>query len=151
MKIAKKENIKIEDNAAKLIAKKAKGSVRDSLQHLQFVSDFCGDNEVTVEMSQKALGVIDESLYFELIETVMNSDVPNAMLLINKLMVKGRNSEQIIKGLGSIKKEDSMSGYLEGRNKILDHALSAIKELEDLKEELDKCSGELPKEKQGMT
>ena len=99
MDVAKKEDIKIEDNAAKLIAKRAKGSVRDSLQHLQFVSDFCGDNEVTVEAAQKALGVIDESLYFELIETIMNSDVPNSMLLINKLMVNGRNSEQIIKGL----------------------------------------------------
>jgi DNA polymerase III subunit gamma/tau len=97
--IAKKEGVDADEDALKLIAKKSKGSVRDSLQNLQFAIDFCGEEKITLDAVQQVLGVVDDSSYFELIETMMIPDVPKAMLLINQLMVKGKNAEQIIKGL----------------------------------------------------
>ena len=97
--VASKEGIKADEAALKFIAKSGRGSARDSLQNLQMSADFAGDETLTIEFAEQALGGIDDGLYFKLIESIGKSDVPSAWKLVNKLMLKGRNSESIVKGL----------------------------------------------------
>jgi DNA polymerase III subunit gamma/tau len=97
--VSQRENIKFEEEALRLAAKKAKGSIRDSLQHLQSMKDFCGSEKITVDAAQKVLGEIDSSNFFDIIEHIVTPDVPKAMLAINELLTKTGNAEQIIRGL----------------------------------------------------
>jgi DNA polymerase-3 subunit gamma/tau len=47
----------------------------------------------------QSLGVIDDVQYYKIIQCVVTAKVAEAMKLINDLMLQGKNSEQIIKGL----------------------------------------------------
>jgi DNA polymerase-3 subunit gamma/tau len=99
-KIVKQENIAVADEMAlKIIARRSNKSLRNALKNLQTVSVFCNDGPITVEAVQKVLGVVDEEIYFKLIDDITAYNVPAAMLTINKLMTKGINAENIIEGL----------------------------------------------------
>jgi DNA polymerase III gamma/tau subunit len=97
--IAKLENISYDEDALKLMAKTSKGSVRNALQNLQSVASFVGKDKIDLEKTQKALGIIDDNAYFDLIDSIIKVDVPSAMIIIDKLIVKGKNVDVLIKGL----------------------------------------------------
>ncbi len=97
--IVEKESINCEDAVLKIIAQSSNGSARDSLQHLQSLVGYAGDKEIVADDAQKVLGFIDENIYFELLDKMVSVDVPGSMLVINNLIEKGRNSEDILKGL----------------------------------------------------
>lgn len=99
--VCKLENLKYTDDALKFISKTAKGSMRNSLQNLQNVVSFCGKNIITLENAQKVLGFVDEILYFNLIEGIINEDVTKCILEIDNLFCKGKNTDSIIKGLST--------------------------------------------------
>jgi len=98
--ICELEDIKFEDDALRLIAKVAKGSVRDALQGLQSAKSYVGKgNIVDLKSTEKVLGSIDNTVYFDFITNIMNVDVAPAVLTIEKLLVEGKNIETIISGL----------------------------------------------------
>ncbi len=62
--IMKDEGIDCDSESMHLIAKKADGSMRDALSILDQSISYCGDN-ITYDELKKALGVIDQDLYFD--------------------------------------------------------------------------------------
>jgi DNA polymerase-3 subunit gamma/tau len=100
VQIANRENLEFEEDALKLAAKAARGSVRDALQNLQSVIAYAGNSEkLTYEAARDILGVSDERLYFLLIESIAKVDVPKGMQIINKLLIDGREAKQITEGI----------------------------------------------------
>lgn len=100
VQIANRENLEFEEDALKLAAKAARGSVRDALQNLQSVIAYAGNSEkLTYEAARDILGVSDERLYFLLIESIAKFDVPKGMQIINKLLIDGREAKQITEGI----------------------------------------------------
>jgi DNA polymerase III delta subunit len=125
IKIIKQENISIDDEAAKFIAKRARGSARDALQNLQSVADFAGGEKISLDMAEKALGAADESLHYQLIQCLADSKINLflAVKTIDELIIKGKNSDEILTGLeyylrtlllaGCCKEYLSNTGYTE--------------------------------------
>jgi DNA polymerase-3 subunit gamma/tau len=97
--IAKKENIKADDDALKFLAKASKMSVRNALQNLQSAVSYAGDENITLDMAQKAIGNIDESLYYQLVDSIGNDKIPDAWKIVNNLMSRGVNADTIVVGL----------------------------------------------------
>ena len=99
LNISKQESIDIDEDAAKVISKTAKGSVRNALQNLQTVLSFTGGDHISSEIVQKVLGSIDEAEFYELIKNIVEINVASSVLTLDRLMVKGKNPDNIIKGV----------------------------------------------------
>ncbi len=91
--IAKKEKIRIGDDALSLIALNSSGSVRDAQSLLGLLISF-GDKVVTLKEVKTFLGVTDFSAIRDLTEFLGKKDARNAIQLINELLNDGYNLEQ---------------------------------------------------------
>lgn len=97
--ISQKESLNFDEDAIKLIAKSSKGSARNSLQNLQTVVDFSGAEKITLDNVSKAIGVINEDIYFKLFNYISELKAPEAMMTIDELLVKGKRVRTIIDGI----------------------------------------------------
>lgn len=103
-KIAELEKISYDSDALKIAARRSQGSVRNSLQNLQVLSTFSGKNKITVELATEALHFIDESIFFNLIDSITgtNGSKPNAAQaykIIEDLLSGGRDIGEIVDGI----------------------------------------------------
>lgn len=98
-KVAAQEKYNIEDGAIKIAAKLSDGSVRNALRNLQMLSAFSGNDPITTELAQHALGAIDDNLFFDYFNAILNKDVASCMKIVNNIMSKGIDFQQIFDGL----------------------------------------------------
>ena len=91
MKIAKDENCKISENALKLIAKAAEGSVRDSLSLLNraFVSQHAIEDEIDETFIRKMLGIADRSKILELLRFIFDGDQKKSIEQLREMISEG--------------------------------------------------------------
>ena len=80
--IIEKENLKAEDDALRLIARAADGSVRDGLSLLDQAIAHGGGN-VTADFVRAMIGLADRAVVFDLFEKLMNGDIKSALDLFN--------------------------------------------------------------------
>lgn len=98
-RVAKAENIECEEQALRLAAKLSKGSVRNSLQNLQTLMTFAGNQKVTLEIAQQALAAVDENKFFDLIDMILKPDAGACMRIIDTILSDGREISDILDGL----------------------------------------------------
>lgn len=78
--IAAKESASIEEGALAMLARAADGSVRDGLSLLDQAIALAGETgDVTTESVRDMLGLADRALVFDVLEAVMNADLPLAL------------------------------------------------------------------------
>ena len=89
--IAKKENFKISENAIKLIAKAAEGSVRDSLSLLNRASISQNDNsaEVDEQFIRKMLGIVDRSKILTLLSFIFDGNQKKSIEQLKEMISEG--------------------------------------------------------------
>jgi len=111
-KVTKLENIETDLDSLHLCSKLSGGSVRNALQNLQKVVDFC-DNKITIDDTQKALGAVSDVVFYDLLDQVIgNGNSPDATKgyrIINELLSLGIGFDVIY---GSI--ADSLRNILIG-------------------------------------
>ncbi|MDZ4723417.1 MAG: DNA polymerase III subunit gamma/tau [candidate division Zixibacteria bacterium] len=93
--IAKQENVTIEPEALRLLARKADGSVRDSLSLLDQIVAFSG-NKITGQDVILALGLIDKSFITEFVKTVAAADRRGAILAIKTVVESGIEAKDFL-------------------------------------------------------
>ena len=98
--ISKKEKVKYEDNAIQLIAKNADGSMRDALQIFDRILS-SNSNEVTLSNVMENLSILDHQVYFNLLDLIINNEIPKLLISINSILAKGIQGDILISGLGS--------------------------------------------------
>jgi len=74
--ILNSENKEFNEKSLTLIARKADGSMRDALGYLDQVMNYCGD-EIDFDEVQNVLGIIGDSLYLDLFNSICNKDIQN--------------------------------------------------------------------------
>ncbi len=97
--IVEKEGLDCDEKALQIAAKYSKGSVRNSLQHLQTMMNYAGGDRITVEDTIAALGAIDDSLYFDLIEGIAYENMVKSFQAINQLFIDGKEAKIVVDGL----------------------------------------------------
>lgn len=97
-KICEQESISIEEEALHLIARKADGSLRDSESILEQLISFT-EGEIGTETVVRALGLIDQQLFFELTDIVQAKDNAGAIQLVEKIVSSGYSIEEFLSGL----------------------------------------------------
>jgi len=116
--ISDKEDIRISDDGLALIARKAAGSLRDSLSLLDQVSAFAED-EASIDLVRRVLGVLDASIYFELMYNVVQKSADTLLDQANLLFSRGISVTEFLQGLSEhlrnllIVKVAGISDYLD--------------------------------------
>jgi DNA polymerase III subunit gamma/tau len=72
-KIAKEENISIDDKTLTIISKKADGALRDAQSLFDQVISFCGEN-IDSETVSKMLNLIDDELFFTISDAILEKN-----------------------------------------------------------------------------
>ncbi len=93
-KVAKKEKIKITNEALKLIVRRGGGSFRDSMSLLDQVANLL-DDEITVEVLSQALGLPQDQILQELLLAYSRKDSPKIQQLLKELLNTGIKPEII--------------------------------------------------------
>jgi len=91
--ISKKETIKIEPEALKLIARAATGSLRDAENLLEQLTTYYG-KKVTLPQVQTILGITGDARAKELVKHIVNSDVTAGISTINGINSDGLDLRQ---------------------------------------------------------
>jgi len=98
--ISKKEKVKYNENAITVIAKKADGSMRDALQIYDRILN-SKTNEISIENVKESLNIIDNQVYFDLLELILENKIPELLVLSNTILAKGMQGDLLISGLGT--------------------------------------------------
>ena len=101
IEILKLEKINFENDVIKLIAKKADGSMRDSLSLLDQVIAYSGD-KLEVEPVRSSLGIIHDSLYVNLFSGIAKKNVSKVIIELEGLFNAGHSINDFISGFNEI-------------------------------------------------
>ncbi|MGH7573421.1 MAG: hypothetical protein ACREMK_16500, partial [Gemmatimonadota bacterium] len=121
MAIAEREEIRLGEQAAWAIAKKADGSLRDALSLLDQVVAFGGD-DIDLETLRGLIGMPDEERYLELTDRLAEGDAAGALAFGRELRASGYDLEEFY------------AGFLEHLRNCLLAALGGLEMLEDVPE-----------------
>ena len=96
--IAKDEELNINDKTLNMIARNSTGSMRDAESVLDQIIAYCG-KEITSQSVGEVLGIIEEEVFFELIEAIIKNDTLKGIEIINRTSDLGGDASQFIKNL----------------------------------------------------
>ena len=96
--IIKSEGYNYEPKAISIIAKKAFGSLRDSLTILDRVINYTNGN-ITLEKTSQILNILDTDTYLEISDLILKSELNNSILKFNEISDKGFGEKDFLEGL----------------------------------------------------
>lgn len=92
--VAEKEEIKIDDEALRIIIKRGGGSFRDSLSLLDQISTL-SEVKITKEMVVKAMGLPEDEKIAELLAEYIDGNVVKIITLVKELLSSGVKAETV--------------------------------------------------------
>ena len=93
--ISDNEDFNYTDEALQQITKMANGGMRDSITMLDKVSSL--NSKITIESVVSALGTVDYDVYFDLLESMLDSKLDNSIKLLEYVHSQGKDLKQFIK------------------------------------------------------
>lgn len=96
--IAQDLNVRIDQEALVLLAKKASGSLRDAEALLDQVICY-KENEISIDDVSKTLGLMPQNAYFELDLAIHSASTPFAFELAAQIFAEGKDLECFLEGL----------------------------------------------------
>jgi DNA polymerase III subunit gamma/tau len=98
IELCRNENIQIDDEALRLIAVKADGSMRDSQSVLDQIIAYAGATITAKEVSA-LLGIIDQQLFFQVTDLIQAGDVLGGVNLAGTIFSEGYDFTEFLTGL----------------------------------------------------
>ena len=98
--IAKKEDVKIEEEALHVIAEKADGALRDALSCFDLMVNFC-EGDISYKKVIQNLNILDHDYYFSLIDLVLENKIHESLFLFAEILSKGFDGKLFISGLAT--------------------------------------------------
>lgn len=102
--ICKSEGVQVEPSAIHMIARYARGGLRDSQSVLDQLLSFCKD-KISPEDVNFVLGCIDEDKIFGMFESFVKKDVSTALRIVDEILNEGKTSGEFIDQLLSCIRE----------------------------------------------
>jgi DNA polymerase-3 subunit gamma/tau len=98
--IAKEQGVDADEDALNIIAQKSDGAMRDALSIFDRVVSFCG-SKLTRKAVSENLSVLDFDIFFETTDLIIKNNIPGLLLILDKVIEKGFDSQHYISGLAS--------------------------------------------------
>lgn len=96
--VAKAENIDIDDESIALIAKQAKGGMRDAISTLDQLSSYTGSVVRPADVTAM-LGIVDANLLFKMADLIQKRDTSGTLRFINEIVETGWDLRQFGKDI----------------------------------------------------
>ena len=96
--IIKDEKLEIDDQTLSVIAQSSTGSMRDAESILDQIIAYCG-KEITLQNVREVLGIIEEDVFFNFVDTIIKNDAVKGIEIINQIADLGGDASQFIKNL----------------------------------------------------
>ena len=96
--VLERENIKIDEESARIIAQKADGSMRDALSILDQVISF-SDKDITIESLNQVLGLIPTEIYFNIFNAIKTKNGKELVHILDEIKSKGMALPDFMAGL----------------------------------------------------
>ena len=96
--ICENENIKIENEAAFTIAKKADGGMRDALSLLDQIISYA-QKEITLESTLKIFGIVHTEIFLNVLNNISEQNAPDLIKLLHAVIDKGNDLQEFFSGL----------------------------------------------------
>ncbi len=96
--IIKDEKLEIDDQTLNIIARSSTGSMRDAESILDQIIAYCG-KEITLQNVREVLGIIEEDVFFNFVDTIINNDTVKGIEIVNRISDLGGDASQFIKNL----------------------------------------------------
>ncbi len=103
--VAKQEKLNYEPAATNLCAKIAGGSMRNGLQNLEKLTNYCDKEKITGTLAQKAFGTASDLVFYSLIGEIAKEGPPDATTgykIINDLLISGMGASQTFEGISEV-------------------------------------------------
>ena len=100
IKICKKEGVEFESEALDIIANKADGAMRDALSIFDRILSY-NNKEITVKDVSINLNVLDQEIYSNTIDLILENKIPELLLLLDSVISKGFEAINYISGLST--------------------------------------------------
>ena len=94
------QKIKFDDEALFLIAEKSDGSLRDGLQILDRMINFC-DNEISIKKVSSNLNIIGREFYLEICNEIIEQKISEVLVKFDKIISDGFSEIDFIVGLSN--------------------------------------------------
>ncbi len=98
MMIAKEDKIKIDDKTLTIIAKKADGALRDAESYFDQVVAY-SQGKIDAELVSQMLNLIDEEIYFEISDSILQKDFKVVFQVSQKIFENGWDFIDFLEGL----------------------------------------------------
>ncbi len=93
--ISKESSVTLHKDAARLIAKMSDGALRDAISILdQCIS--VGNSEIAYKDVLSIIGLVNDTFIADVASTIMSRDVNRILLLVNELMMSGKDIPQFV-------------------------------------------------------
>ncbi|MCD6442531.1 MAG: DNA polymerase III subunit gamma/tau [Thermotogae bacterium] len=96
--IAKKEGMKFDDTALKLIVRRSEGSLRDALSTLEMVERF-GFEKVGVDEVESVLGLVPRDLLEKFLDGILKNDIFEIFEISDEIFESGKSPEKFMEDL----------------------------------------------------
>ena len=96
--ISEQSGYDVQRDALALIARRVDGSMRDAESLLDQIVAF-GGTALTAREAAEVLGIVDQDVYFELMDMVAKQDVPGGLSLVDRIFGQGHDLEEIVLGI----------------------------------------------------
>ena len=103
--IAEKEGVKADPDALHVIAEKADGALRDSLSIFDRMVAAAHGGDITLELVRRNLQVLDREVYFEVMDLMLDQDIPGILNSVHRVVERGFNPHKFIGGLAAHARE----------------------------------------------
>jgi len=127
--ISKKENIKISNDALFILAKLARGSMRDAIGYLDQIATLANGKEIKTEHVQKYFGATDRLGVLNLIKSMATGNIPLLMDQVNDLIMCAVEIKTILYEVAEMFRCMTLVGIPNINKDILDIPDSEIEEL----------------------
>jgi len=139
--IAKKEKIKIDKKALRIIALNASGHMRNAESMLGQVIAFSGDKAINVEDIENILGIVDINLAIKFIDLLGDKKSKEALIFIDKFINQGYDLAQFVQSLINYSRKLLLIRVNKDLSKLIKQELS-VEQLNTAKKQAEKFSVE---------
>lgn len=134
--ICQRKGIEIDEDALKLVATNADGSVRDGLTLLeQCISG--REGKVTRDDVLDALGAVGEETYIDMTNAIADGDVSKCVLSLNEIFSAGKDARQVMGGLINHYRNLLLTKYVKKPEHILNMSLENVERVREQCQRLD--------------
>jgi len=129
------EKIKFDDESLFLIAESSDGSLRDGLQILDRLINFC-DNDISIKKVSKNLNIIGPEHYLQICDNIIDKNISEVLVKFDKIISNGFSEINFIIGLSNhfrnlfLSKNNNTLNLLETSEKLKNLYLEQSKKID---------------------